>query len=151
MTKFTLATLLLISVQANANNCRSLNDFDWLQGKWQTQKDQTLTTETWHKLSENTFEGTGTTPNSAESLRLLAMSGEIFYLAKVAHNPSPIAFKLVQCKDKSYIFENKLHDFPNKIEYRKISKTALQIIVSGKDEKSFSIQLHRRANENGPK
>ena len=56
MTKFTLATLLLISVQANANNCRSLKDFDWLQGKWQTQKDQTLTTETWHKLSENTFE-----------------------------------------------------------------------------------------------
>ena len=151
MTKFILATLLLVSVKANANNCSSLNDFNWLIGKWQTQKERALITETWHKLSDNTFEGVGTTSNSAESLRLLAMSGEIFYFAKVSHNPTPIAFKLIQCKDKSYIFENKLHDFPNKIAYRQISKTALQIIVSGKGEKSFSIQLYRRANENSPK
>ena len=44
--------------------------------------------------------------------------------------------------------QSKLHDFLNKIEYRQISKTVLQIIISGTGEKLFSIQLHRRANDN---
>lgn len=145
MTKLILATLLFVSSNATADSCRSLNDFTWLLGKWKAQNTQALTTEVWHKLSENTFEGAGRTLDNYESLRLLAMSGEIFYLAKVSHNAVPIAFKLIECIDKSFTFENQLHDFPKQIEYQQISNNIMQITVSGKEE-SFSIQLHRNAN-----
>lgn len=147
MTKLFMVTLLLVSINASANNCSSLNNFDWLLGKWQTENAQTLTTEIWHKISKNTFEGTGQTANNLETLRLLAMSGDIFYLAKVSHNLVPIAFKLIECKDKSFTFANHQHDFPNKIEYRRINNKVIQITVSGQEGKSFTIQLHRQANE----
>ena len=143
-----VATLLLASANAIAHSCHSLDDFDWLLGKWTTQKTQPLTFESWHKLSNNTFEGVGKTLNNSESLRLLEMSGEIFYLAKVSHNALPIAFQLAECKDKSFTFENQQHDFPNKIEYLQISNKVMQIKVSGKEDTSFAIQLHRVFDEN---
>ena len=128
--------------------CNSLSDLDWLLGEWKTQVKQDLTnefltSETWLKLSDKTFEGFGKTANNIESLRLLEMSDEIFYLAKVSHNPSPIAFKLTACKSNAFIFENEQHDFPNTIEYKQINSNAIQVKVSGKTEKSFTIQLYR--------
>jgi len=138
---------LLVSANVNAASCHSLTDLTWLLGQWQTQNQQPLTSEHWTQLSDKTFAGTGISGNSRESLRLLTMSGEIFYLAKVSHNPVPIAFKLVHCvvteASKHFIFENKQHDFPNTIEYQQINKNSLLIKVSGKTEKSFTIQLYR--------
>jgi len=148
MKKLISALLLLTCINANAYHCNSLSDLDWLLGEWKTQVKQDLTnelltTETWLKLSDKTFEGFGKTANNIESLRLLEMSGEIFYLAKVSHNPSPIALKLITCKSNTLIFENEQHDFPNTIEYKQINSNAIQVKVSGKTEKSFTIQLYR--------
>ena len=148
MTKFIFVLFLLVSINANAYHCNSLSDLDWLLGEWKTQVKQDLTnefltSETWLKLSDKTFEGFGKTANNIESLRLLEMSDEIFYLAKVSHNPSPIAFKLTACKSNAFIFENEQHDFPNTIEYKQINSNAIQVKVSGKTEKSFTIQLYR--------
>ena len=148
MKKLISALLLLTCINANAYHCNSLSDLDWLLGEWKTQVKQDLTnelltTETWLKLSDKTFEGFGKTANNIESLRLLEMSDEIFYLAKVSHNPSPIAFKLTACKSNAFIFENEQHDFPNTIEYKQINSNAIQVKVSGKTEKSFTIQLYR--------
>ncbi len=146
-----LLVILLTSSKVNATNCASLTELNWLLGAWQTQEQQTITTERWTKSSDKTFEGIGKTANNHESLRLLEMSGEIFYLAKVSHNPVPVAFKLVHCPvsdgDKRYIFENKQHDFPNTIEYQRISENVMIIKVSGKSGKSFTIQLHRERNQ----
>ena len=148
MKKLISALLLLTCINANAYMCNSLSDLNWLLGEWKTQVKQDLTnelltTETWLKLSDKTFEGFGKTANNIESLRLLEMSDEIFYLAKVSHNPSPIAFKLTACKSNAFIFENEQHDFPNTIEYKQINSNAIQVKVSGKTEKSFTIQLYR--------
>tara|TARA_R110000737_G_scaffold163791_1_gene191348 strand:- start:288 stop:749 length:462 start_codon:yes stop_codon:yes gene_type:complete len=147
MIKFILTILLLTTVSVNAQTCSSLNKLDWLLGQWQTQNHLSLTTEQWTKLSDSTFEGAGATGNSQESLRLVAMSGEIFYLAKVSHNPVPVAFKLVQCINDLYTFKNSQHDFPNTIEYQRISQNIMQVKVSGKSTKSFTIQLYRVQNK----
>ncbi len=158
MKKLLSALLLLTSVNANAYKCNSLSELNWLLGDWKTQVKQNLatelsaneplttellTTESWLKLSDKTFEGVGKTANNTESLRLLEMSDEIFYLAKVSHNPSPVAFKLTACKSNAFVFENEQHDFPNTIEYTLINSTAMQVKVSDNSEKSFTIQLYR--------
>ena len=148
MKKLISALLLLTCINANAYHCNSLSDLDWLLGEWKTQVKQNvtnelLTTEAWLKLSDKTFEGFGKTANNTESLRLLEMSGEIFYLAKVSHNLRPIAFKLTSCKGDVFEFKNEQHDFPNTIEYKLINSTAMQVKVSDNSEKSFTIQLYR--------
>lgn len=138
---------LLISTNVNANTCSSLTQLNWLVGEWQTEKSASFVNENWQKVSDDTFEGQGKTNSSSESLRLVQMADEVFYLAKVSHNPLPVAFKLSHCKNKQFVFENMQHDFPNKIEYRKINSNVLQVIVSDKAEKSFTIQLYRAQNK----
>jgi hypothetical protein len=151
MTKLTINTLLLVALFINtkaiAVSCSSLTQLNWLIGQWQTDENTDFTNEVWRKVSDKTFEGQGKTNNSSESLRLVKMSNEIFYLAKVSHNPVPIAFKLTHCKNKWFVFENMLHDFPNRIEYRQVNSDTLQVIVSGKSEKPFTIQLYRAQNK----
>lgn len=151
MTKLVANALLLISLlistNVNANTCSSLTQLNWLIGEWQTEKSASFVNEIWQKVSDDTFEGQGKTNSSSESLRLVKMADEVFYLAKVSHNPLPVAFKLSHCKNKQFVFENMQHDFPNKIEYRQINSNVLQVIVSGKAEKSFTIQLYRAQNK----
>ncbi|MGB1262546.1 MAG: DUF6265 family protein [Cognaticolwellia sp.] len=147
--KILLLTIsLLASTSASANNCNSLNDLTWLLGKWQTQHQQPSTTEHWAKLSDKTFEGYGKTASHYESLRLVEMSGAVFYLAKVSHNPSPVAFKLTHCSNGHFSFENTQHDFPNKIDYHQTGDDAIQVTVSGQSGKSFAISLHRVKDTN---
>ncbi|SEK87038.1 hypothetical protein SAMN05216262_103169 [Colwellia chukchiensis] len=148
--KAVITAWLLTSANVYAASCASLADLDWLLGHWQTHNQQPATKEHWTKLSEDTFAGTGVTSNKHESLRLLAMSGELFYLAKVAHNPMPIAFKLNQCQQtsqgQSFSFENPAHDFPHTIKYQLHNDNSVTITVSGKSEKAFTIQLYRVKN-----
>ncbi len=142
---------LFQSTGVQATECHSLTALNWLMGEWQTQQQKNHTIERWIKSSDKTFEGEGKTANSMEYLRLLEMSGEIFYIAKVAHNPLPVAFKLTHCaksgKERHFIFENKQHDFPNIIEYLKVNENSMTIKISGKSENSFTIQLYRVKNK----
>jgi len=142
-----LLFILLISIRVSANSCSSLTNLTWVVGKWQTDEKAPFTSEIWRKISDKTFEGQGQTNTNDESLRLVKMSNEVFYLAKVSHNTVPIAFKLTYCKNKQFIFENNQHDFPNKIEYRQIDSNTLHVTVSGKSEKSFTIQYYRAQNK----
>jgi len=127
-----------------------LNNISWLLGDWHSEEGESIITESWIKVSENTFEGYGETRDinsgsisNFESLRLLFLSDEIFYLAKVNHNELPIAFKLTSISETSLIFENKDHDFPTKIEYVKVSENKMAVIV-GNDEKEFTINFTRK-------
>lgn len=127
MNRILTFTLLLLCCSVDAvqttNNCK-LGQLDWLNGKWQTHKGDDIITEQWKTLSDVTMEGVGFTQNQGESgkayetLRILEMSGDLFLLAKVAHNDMPIPFKAVNCHDDSIVFINKKHDFPNQLHYQ---------------------------------
>ncbi|NVK21695.1 MAG: polysaccharide deacetylase family protein [Kangiellaceae bacterium] len=127
-----------------SKNC-TMQDAEKLLGQWQTQPkkpSKAITQEVWHKVSDNTFEGKGLvvksqTIQSEESLRLVQMQQEIFYLAKVSHNEMPTAFKLVSCKD-GLLFENQQHDFPKQIHY-KFSDGNMQVEVNDGANKGFEL------------
>ena len=141
---------LLASTNIKAENCNSLQHLTWLLGEWQTQGEQPLVSEQWLKLSDKSFEGIGKTANSYESLRLVEMSEEVFYLAKVAHNPLPVAFKLSHCQNKQFTFENHQHDFPNKISYQQTGSNKMQVTVSGNTGKAFTILFTRLSQASMP-
>jgi hypothetical protein len=129
-----------------ADDCSRLDTISWLLGDWQQSSDKLIISEHWQQTSPMTYEGLGmserrlavTEPaatdaaqldnkpalNSAasitESLRLVAMSDEVFFIAKVSSNPLPVAFKLSQCSDTLAVFENPQHDFPQTLSYQLI-------------------------------
>lgn len=135
-----------------ATECGSLDTLRGLLGHWQAENDKTLIDESWRSVSPTTFEGEGLTRyknndtrKERESLRLVEMSGGVFYLAKVEHNPLPVAFKLIACVDGLFVFENGQHDFPKRLAYHFEKAGSLSVKVSDGKDKGFEI-LYRRQN-----
>ncbi len=131
-----------------AQACDSADALRFLTGEWIADGERTLTRETWTRVSSRTFEGMGEvvektsgSRQSAESLRLVEMSGEVFYVAKVGHNALPIAFKLVECSNESAVFENAAHDFPRRLEYRRTGADSLVVSVSDGTAKGFTLRF----------
>ncbi len=117
----------------------NLKDFEWLLGTWKRESAKSVTLESWRKLSERTFEGEGVRRSKAtgdsvlvESLLLAEMRGEIFYLAKVAENRLPVAFRLTSLGGGRAVFENPEHDFPQRITYIRNADGSLLVITAGK-------------------
>ncbi len=146
MKNFLLLTILLFPFTLKAENCHSIKTVSWLLGDWQSQKNDRTITESWHQVSDKTIEGRGTTYagsqfKSSESLRIVLMSNALYYIAKVEHNPLPVAFKLTSCTGSNVIFENHNHDFPKRIEYTFVDKGNIRVNVSDGKSKSFSLNL----------
>lgn len=148
--KYTIFIIgLLVTQQAKA--CDTLTSLSWLLGHWSAKTDTLSFNESWTKVSKQTFEGQGNVYSlkkakivNEETLRLVEMSGEFFYFAKVNSNPLPIAFKLKSCTAQSIIFENTEHDFPNFIQYTFISDNSITAHVSGKNGNGFVIEYFRQ-------
>jgi len=141
-----LLFLLLPHFMLNATSCRSLDTIEWMLGTWKSKhNDQTLI-ESWNKVSAKTMEGFGETLvkgklKSSESLRVVAMSGQLYFVAKVNHNAMPVAFKLTECSSAHVVFENQTHDFPKRIEYTFKNNDKIQALVSDGQGEGFSINF----------
>jgi hypothetical protein len=142
-----IMTVLLIVPTSAIAACDSLQALHWLQGRWQAEQGSVKIVEHWQQLDATTYTGSGITSKladssvtSSESLRLLQMQDGVFYLAKVRHNPLPVAFKLTQCSNSYARFENNGHDFPTQIEYRHNAGT-LQVTISDGKDKDFTLNF----------
>jgi hypothetical protein len=136
----------------DASHCHSPDAFDWLLGSWESREGESVVRERWHRVSQDTLEGIGETlkggkPIVSESLRLVQMSDGIFYIAKVNHNPLPVAFALTDCDAQGVSFENPEHDFPKRIDYRRLAKDQILVTVGDGKQKGFSIRFVRDSAE----
>ncbi len=120
-------------------------------GDWIANDENRLTYETWKRVSPQTYEGTGTVAlkatgevRSSESIRLVAMLGEIFYIPKTEGNTLPIAFKLTGCLEGIATFENKAHDFPKQLKYQRIGNDSLHVNVSDGGSNGFVVRFGRK-------
>ncbi len=134
-----------------AQSCNSLASMSWLIGSWHAENGNSLVTETWRQVSDKTLEGFGSTRSkdkgsitSTETLRLVEMSDEIFYIPKVESNPLPVSFKLIKCSRRLLVFENLQHDFPNRLTYDLKDRNNLNVIVTDEKDKGFTIEYTRR-------
>lgn len=135
---------------AGAAACDSLGPASWLLGEWLAQDESKVITESWREVSPETFEGSGETRSildgkilDAEMLRLVRMADAVFYVAKVAHNPWPVPFRLVECPPHRLVFENPSHDFPRRLEYTLATDGVLTVAVSDGADKGFSLRFER--------
>ena len=83
-------------------------------------------------------------------LRLVEMAGGVFYISKVTHNELPVAFRLNECADGRFVFDNPAHDFPRRLEYLLAPDGRLTVNVSDGGEKGFSLNFARSSSPGDP-
>jgi hypothetical protein len=128
----------------------TLDRLTWMLGSWVTAGEAWQTFEHWERVGQDVFRGVGGSrdlPDGSarvmETLHLLHIDGELFYLAKVKENPLPVAFRLTELAGDRAVFENPDHDFPTRLEYMRGGDGAMSVRVSGSDDVSYTLELGR--------
>ena len=117
----------------------------FLEGKWKVESQESY--EEWTKHGDNSLKGISYTLKNgefklSEYLDIKVINKEVYYIPTVIgqNYNQEIRFKLRKF-DKSYIFENPLHDFPKVIQYNFKNKDTLGIVVGDGANKKFSYRL----------
>ncbi len=127
MLKFCTMVLLLIFInlpvkKIMAQNINKMEKLSWIVDNWISTDGEKKSLEHWEKVNDDLFIGGSETVKNrdtlfAEKLKIERTGDDIFYIADVKHNPGPVKFKLTSYTETSAVFENPLHDFPQKIIY----------------------------------
>lgn len=135
---------------AFAGPCGSLDSLSWLLGEWVAQTEKSTTRESWSARGPHTWEGKGVQTSRAvpanattEDLRLVEMKDGVFYIAKVAHNELPVAFRLAECAGDRFSFVNPAHDFPKRLDYTRQGDDRLLVRVSDGASEGFTLDFTR--------
>ena len=133
---------------ADTAACDSLDTARWVLGTWVADDGENSVIEEWRSVGSGTFEGSGRTVSrktgavvSSESLRLVAMSSAVYYIAKVPHNAYPVAFVLTTCAAGQLVFENPGHDFPKRIVYSMRPNDTIEVEVSDGRDQGFVLRF----------
>ncbi|MDQ1351293.1 MAG: hypothetical protein QG657_1595 [Acidobacteriota bacterium] len=125
-----------------------LKDFNWLVGQWQGQVNEATYYESWIQSRQDTLEGSASMVDRSgkttfsEKLRLEKIGSHIVYIASVNNQP-PVLFTLIgvtrELNRPRWVFENREHDFPQRIIYTREASDSLTAAVeglqNGKEEK----------------
>jgi hypothetical protein len=125
---------------ANNPNNAELEDFHWLEGTWEDSKTFGFKTppqifvEEW-KVYPDSMSGKGyyikgSDTTLIELLSLIKTDDQVVYVARPLGQPI-IGFPFKGIDQDQYLFENKAHDFPQKIGYHPKSKDSLDIYLEG--------------------
>jgi hypothetical protein len=134
-----LILLTLAACQAGGD----LSDLDWVLGKWQVNDSNNY--EEWVKVNDGLLQGKGykirdnrTIVN--ETIEISLSGNEVFYIPTVMNQNAgvPVEFKLVSKSATEIVFENKEHDFPQRIIYVKNGGMQIDARIEGVRDGQFS-------------
>jgi hypothetical protein len=124
------------------NSQIDISTFDFLIGEWEADFGKFKYYEKWQKendrLSAQGYRVKEGQRFDGEKLMLINIHGYISYIATVGKQ-QPILFALKESSDNNYIFENKEHDFPQRIVYTVIDENNVKVFVEG-DLKGESVK-----------
>lgn len=135
-------SFLLISALANAQKA---TQFSWLVGTWKMNARSGYVIEQWKQLNDSTFRGKSLfvkAPGDSmlqESIELSFRKGEWSYNPTVVdqNNRQPVKFQVIFIGKGEFICENPVHDFPQRIAYRRI-KNSLFASIEGTRNGKYS-------------
>lgn len=125
--------------------------FEKLTGAWEGQHGNGIYKEDWTRTGDQELSGKANFIKdnkivNQEILKLISNINGVFYIADVSHNPEPVSFKLSNTDEKSVVFENPEHDFPQKITYTFSDEDSLTAVIeslSENDKRKFTYELKR--------
>lgn len=136
-----LSTFLLL-LGFCSTQAQELSKLHWLCGGWNYDTKNTHTYEHWEKKSDSlligySFSMIGKDTVSRESIELIAKNQKVQYRATVKeqNHGETIPFVMNFCNNDSVVFTNELHDFPQKIVYKKIGDKKMIAVIEGSIKK----------------
>ena len=131
-----LLFVLQQNVYAQLNN--SIKQFEFMLGNWQMKTSSGSVNETWKKTKAGMIGKSyrhGKEGKSVLTERIeLKLVDNVFNFSVTGYeegNKGRTTFKLVSVKDQTFVFENKLHDFPQRIIYQNKDKNNLLAWIEG--------------------
>jgi hypothetical protein len=120
---------------------------DRLSGLWQTDTGEGLLYEEWTKSDNNVMHGKSYMINGSDSMvfervELSKKDSGVYYIPTVKdqNQSRPVYFKLISSNDTAYTFENKAHDFPQRIIYRFVGNDSIVARIEGDVKGSLQYQ-----------
>ena len=136
----TVSIMALVGVLAAPITAQSpapvdLSRLSWLEGQWAGTRDGVSTEEQWTAPRGGSLLGLHRDVKaermiSFEFLRIETTKDGAFYFASPRSAP-PTPFRLVELGDRKVVFENKQHDFPQRILYWLDAAGALHARIEG--------------------
>jgi len=145
----TIITFIIISMLFSYSD-NKLTEFDFLVGTWKMEGKENY--ESWEKLNHifkgQSYKMVDGQKIVTEIIELRSDGDQIIYTPRVfdQNEGRPIQFILLKFDENVFSFENSDHDFPKKIQYKKLSKNELLISVLGENDKGFSYKLFKQTD-----
>ena len=132
--------LVLMVAQAIAQADHRMNALKCLAGIWKMGKGANSFFEQWWTVSDQELGGKSYKLDDRDTIvfeqtKIVLSGNEINYIAKVKHQNQgrEVAFRLISDKEKTFVFDNPDHDFPQRVIYQFLSADSLHAWVEGKD------------------
>ena len=140
--------LIVISVvMAHAVTAQQTKSVQWMLGVWKINTPQGTIVEIWETKNDSTLQGrsvfvrTNNDTIPQEKIEMAFRNGEWYYIPTVSNQNEgkPVSFKVVFLRPDEFVSENPAHDFPQRIEYRRL-KQAMYASIEGKRNGRFAKQ-----------
>ena len=135
--------LLFLVVSLACKSYVKMTDIDWFVGKWQVNESQSF--EEWKRVNDDLYRGLGYKIRKndtlvTETINIVRKENEIFYIPVVTdqNDGKPVEFKLISKSKEELVFENKEHDFPQRIIYVKAGEDQIDARIEGMKQGFFS-------------
>ena len=109
-----------------------------LSGTWMMESKRGAIYETWTRTGKDEMQGrsfklNGTDTITLENVRLSKLEDGLFYIPIVANqnDGKAVTFKMINANNRTYVFENKQHDFPQRVIYHLVSKDSVHAWIEG--------------------
>lgn len=131
----TLSCLLGAWTAASAAVAGDVERLAWMEGRWAGEKDGIVSEERWTAPTGGALLGVHSDVKAGrlvswEFVRIDVKDGATFYFASPRSAP-PTAFKLVELGEARVVFENRQHDFPQRILYWLDENKAMHARIEG--------------------
>jgi hypothetical protein len=146
---FSLSALILIFsvVTAFGQSDLCIKKFSWLTGKWSMTKNGAAIIEQWSFLNGSlkcmSYEVKGIDTTLIENASISCIGGKsvfTYYPEKKEkeEKAEPVHFVLISEANNIYIFENKEHDFPQRVVYQRVNDTECHAWIEGMENGKMS-------------
>ena len=145
-TTICIMPLLLVFSFAGAQKANQLN---WLAGTWKMNIGSSYIIEKWKQSNDSTFHGKSLFVKALgdsvlqESIELSFRKGEWSYNPTVVdqNNRQPVKFRIIFIGKGEFICENRAHDFPQRIAYRRVKNSLFASIEGTRDGKYSKVNF----------
>jgi len=131
-------SILLVSCNSKEINKTEIEKLDWLIGNWINFSKEKQLYEKWEKVNDSTLYGesyflVNQDTIFFETITLEQKGSDLYYIPSVSNQNDmrPIPFKLISIENKKFIFENREHDFPQRIVYSNPQADSLYVYIEG--------------------